>query len=416
MNRPPSNPQCLLIGCVFSVLASCILIAVCSLGIALGLSLNDSDGEASKPERVDDPDLAVTTPLSNPEIPVALQATPQPIQPAISQSGQLRVHFIDVDQGDSIFIQTPDGATALIDGGYDNGMALAYLQQQGITRIDVMIATHPHADHIGGLIQVMQAIPVGEVWTNGAIHSTSTFENFIDTIAEKKIPYYEAATGTTIRVGSLELETLHSEPNADDLNDSSLVLHLTYGTVSFLFAGDAEYAAEMDMLRTVPEQLHAQILKVGHHGSYTSSSPEFLAAVRPEIAVYSAGRNNTYGHPHQETITNLSDAGATIYGTDVHGTVIVITDGSTYQVYPSTNVPPIGGVKALPVETATMPTFPVITPASTLKYDPNGPDLDCGNFATHDEAQAFFIAAGGPKQDPHGLDRDGDGLACESLP
>lgn len=275
MNRPSSNPQCLVIGCVFSVLASCILIAVCSLGIVLGLSLNDSDGEASKTERVDDPDLAVTIPLSNPEIPVALQATPQPIQPAISQSGHLRVHFIDVDQGDSILIIAPDGATALIDGGYDNGMALAYLQQQDITHIDVMIATHPHADHIGGLVQVMQAMPVGEVWTNGAIHTTGIFESFIDTIADQQIPYYEAEVGSTIQVGDLELEALYSKPNAADLNDTSLVLHLTYGTVSILFTGDAEYAAEMEMLQTVADQLPAQILKVGHHGSYTSSSPAF---------------------------------------------------------------------------------------------------------------------------------------------
>ncbi len=181
----------------------------------------------------------------------------------------------------------------------------------------------------------------------------------------------------------------------------------------------------MDMLRTVPEQLHAQILKVGHHGSYTSSSPEFLAAVRPEIAVYSAGRNNTYGHPHQETITNLKNAGATIYGTDIHGTVVVMTDGSTYQVHPSTSVPAIEGTKTLPVETGTtlvatqMATSPVssaITPTGTFRYDPNGPDRDCGNFDTHAEAQAFFIAAGGPERDPHRLDGDNDGIACESLP
>lgn len=142
--------------------------------------------------------------------------------------------------------------------------------------------------------------------------------------------------------------------------------------------------------------------------------------VQPEVAIYSAGRNNDYGHPHQETITHLLNAGATIYGTDVHGTVVVETDGSRYLVYPALDTPALAGGNPQPAVTipATgLPQPPVVgLPSATLRYDPNGPDRDCGNFTTHAEAQAFFVAAGGPARDPHRLDGDNDGIACESLP
>lgn len=402
------------IACIGSLLIICAAVIALPLGILLGLSLAPAAQESSA-ANPNTPTVIVNFSPENTPVPVALELTP--FQAGSPANGELLVHFIDVDQGDSIFIQSPDGATALIDGGYDNGLALAYLQQQGITRIDVMIASHPHADHIGGLIQVMQTMPVGEIWTSGASHTTGIFETFLDTIIEKQIPYYEATRGTTIRVGSLEFITLYGQPNADELNNTSLVLRLTYGTTSFLFTGDAEYAAEMDTLANVRDQLQAQILKVGHHGSYTSSSPEFLAAVQPEIAIYSAGRGNTYGHPHEETITHLTTVGATIYGTDVHGTVVVASDGSRYQIRFTIDAPPVGGSPAVPITLipATVPNA-VVTPIGTSGYDPNGPDRDCGSFETHAEAQAFFIAAGGPSRDLHRLDGDNDGIACESLP
>jgi competence protein ComEC len=176
-----------------------------------------------------------------------------------------------------------------------------------------------------------------------------------------------------------------------------------YGGVSFLFTGDAEWPAEEAILATIRDKLPSTILKVGHHASHTSSSSDFLAAVRSEIAVYSAGSDNTYGHPHPATITNLQAVGATIYGTDVNGTVFVTTDGIDSQVIPSRD--PQG-----------QPGGPTATLDTSLGYDPNGPDRDYGAFETHAEAQAFFIAAGGPARDPHRLDGDNDGIACESLP
>lgn len=327
----------------------------------------------------------------------------------------LRVHFIDVDQGDGILIQTPDGAVALIDGGYDNGLALAYLQQQGIEHVDAVIASHPHADHIGGLIEVMQALPVSAVWTSGASHTTSYYERFLDTIIERQIPYYEVVRGGSILLDDLHLDVLHSERSATNLNDTSLVLHLQYGEVSFLFTGDAEVPAEHQMLRTVPEHLAATVLKVGHHGSRSSSSSAFLAAVQPQIAVYSAGRHNSYGHPHSGPLANLAAVGATVYGTDIHGTVIVETDGVEVQVMTELAEPLPAHPVPVQVMVTALPTG-MTDEEPVLRYDPFGPDRDCRHFDTHAEAQAFFLAAGGPARDPHRLDGDSDGIACESLP
>lgn len=270
----------------------------------------------------------------------AVQPTTSP-QTALSLAdpGTLRVHFIDVGQGDSTLIQVPDGTTALIDGGYDNGLALQYLRTLGITHIDVMIASHPHADHIGGLVEILRAMPVGVVWTSGASHSTGIYEQFLDAIAEAKVPYREAQRGDTIPFGALTFTVLHSERDADNLNDTSLVLHLTYGQISYLFTGDAEDPSEKAMLREESNLLAATILKVGHHGSHTSSSPAFLAAVKPQVVVYSAGRHNSYGHPHASTITNLCRANALIYGTAQHGTVVISTTQDHYTVRTTTQAP-----------------------------------------------------------------------------
>jgi competence protein ComEC len=370
-----------------------------------------------------------------PQKPTAAPARPLPALP----DGQLRVHFIDVGQGDSILVQTPDNHTLLIDGGNRGSGALAYLQAQGITSIDVMVATHPHADHIGGLVDVLRALPVRAVWTSGASHTTGTFEDFLDAIADARVPYHEAKRGDQIAVGELAAVALLSQSSARELNDTSLVLRLQLGQVAFLFTGDAERPSEERLLREQANQLPATVLKVGHHGSATSSSPAFLAAVHPQLAVYSAGRGNSYGHPHDQTIAQLETVGAQIYGTDQLGTIVIATDGSTLQVFPErgevadvalTPIPTPAEPSPAPASPTPAPTSPPAarptlpppparaapTPAPGLRYDPRGPDRDCGDFATHAEAQAFFVAAGGPGRDPHRLDGDHDGVACESLP
>jgi competence protein ComEC len=325
------------------------------------------------------------------------------------------VHFIDVGQGDSILINSAHGTTVLIDGGYDNGLALSYLQAQGVTRLDAVFASHPHADHIGGLVSIMDSIPTASVWTSGALHTTGIFERFLDVIERKQIPYYETRSGEHIEIGDLQFDVLYGRSRASDLNNTSLVLRLVIGELSFLFTGDAEAPVEQELLQTVPaEQLHASVLKVGHHGSYSSSTLSFLQVVQPTIAVYSAGRGNSYGHPHRGTIENLQQVGADIYGTDVHGTIVISTEGLEMSI--QTDLGSIELVDASQAATISVMSTPQSAENSDLHYDVNGSDRDCGSFDTHAEAQAFFEAAGGPHSDRHRLDGDNDGIACESLP
>lgn len=244
----------------------------------------------------------------------------------------LQVHFIDVGQGDAILIVTPDGKTALIDGGEAGSGVLEYLRSQGIERLDLMVATHPHSDHIGGLVDVLHEIPVAEVVTNGQMHTSSTYENFLDAIATAQAVYTEVQRGDQIQLGALTCDVLHpTSGEGDDFNNASVVLRLVYKQVAFLFVGDAEAKAEADILDS-GQPLHATVLKVGHHGSRSSSTPDFLARVQPEVAIYGAGTGNSYRHPHAETLAALEQIGAQVYGTDVNGTIVVTSDGSTYTV------------------------------------------------------------------------------------
>jgi competence protein ComEC len=268
----------------------------------------------------------------------AEQASP-PAPAAAKNVGQLVVTFIDVGQGLSIFVRAPGGKTALIDGGNPGSGALRYLQSQKVSRIDVMIATHPHRDHIGGLTEVLRAMPVGEVWTPGSSTTTRTFERFLDAIAKAKVPFKEARRGDAIALGDLKFEVLHAEKKTAKLNDTSIVARLQHGNVSFLFTGDAEKASENAMLATDKEKLASAILQVGHHGSGTASTAPFVAAVSPKVAVYSAGAGNSFGHPNPKTVARLKKAGAEVYGTDTHGTVVITTDGKGYKVKTSKKAP-----------------------------------------------------------------------------
>jgi competence protein ComEC len=245
-------------------------------------------------------------------------------------NGTLTVHFIDVGQGDAILIQSPDGKNMLIDGGEKNSGVVAYLQSQGVVKLDVVAATHPHSDHIGGLPEVLKAFPVDTVVTNGQEHTTKTYEDFLDAIIAAQAEYVEVMAGDEIGLGMLSLQVLGPVTLTDSLNDGSLVLRLLYGEVAFLFTGDAEAKAE-SMILGAGRPVKANILKVGHHASNTSTTAAFLQAVQPDVAVYSSGVGNRYGHPHAQTIARLS-AVAEVYGTDQHGTVVVTTDGVTYEV------------------------------------------------------------------------------------
>lgn len=244
----------------------------------------------------------------------------------------LTVHFIDVGQGDSILLDLGD-IEVLIDGGGKSQVVASYISDYVDGPLEVMIATHPHADHIGGLITVLNAFEVGEIWLNGDTSTSQTYSQFMSAVNSEGADVFVARSGDTIQAGDLILKVLHPVDLSGSTNDNSIVLSLSYGQIDFLLTGDAERVAEARMLALgiVPD---VEILKVGHHGSRTASSAQFLQLVKPECAIYMAGQGNSYGHPHQETLTALAQVGAEVFGTDTCGTIVVTTDGRLFSVVP----------------------------------------------------------------------------------
>jgi competence protein ComEC len=259
-------------------------------------------------------------------------------QTAAAANGQLVVSFLDIGQGDAELLQLPNGDNVLIDGG-DNGMEerlVGDLRDRGVKSLDMVIMTHPHADHIGALDAVFKAFPVRLVLDSGSRTSTKTYTKLLKLIAEKNIPLKLGRPGMTKQYGAVKLEVLApSEPllkdTKSDLNNNSIVTKWTYGKVSFLMTGDIESEGLARLLKADVD-LRATVLKVPHHGSRYTSGMDFLERVKPEVAVISAGQGNDYGHPHKQALERLKRVGATIYVTKDVGTVTVTTDGRTYQV------------------------------------------------------------------------------------
>ena len=253
-----------------------------------------------------------------------------------AQGHELLIHFLDVGQGDSILIQTPAGANILVDAGdtkAGNQVVTPYLKRLGIKSLDMVVITHPHFDHIGGLIPVLETFPVGQVLADGQIHTSRTYENLLILIDQKGIPFRLARAGNKLEIPGLDefLVLSPQEPLLKGLNNNSVVLALTYGKTRVLLTGDIEAEAELRILEgDLP--IEANILKVAHHGSRTSSTLAFLEAVGPEAAVISAGADNNYGHPHSETLANLKAAGSRVFQTSLVGTIIVVSDGCSYRV------------------------------------------------------------------------------------
>ena len=258
------------------------------------------------------------------------------ITKTVSDLGKpLVVTFIDVGQGDSILIVSPEGLTMLIDGGSGDSGVVTFLRGMKVSRIDIMVATHPHEDHIGGLIQVLEAMSIGRVVTNGQSHTTATYEHFLDAILNSGAEYSEVRRGDTFTLGVMNFLVLNPGISlVDDLNENSIVLQLKYDETTFLFMGDAGFDTENSMIKAgMP--LRANILKVGHHASCSATSWSFLQAVHPSVGIYSAGINNQYGHPCTETIDRLAQTGAMVLGTDVFGSITIIVDQNGYEIFDS---------------------------------------------------------------------------------
>jgi competence protein ComEC len=247
----------------------------------------------------------------------------------------LKVHFITVGQGDSILIQTPEGNTMLIDGGTQSSAAslVSYIKNQGITKINILVATHPHEDHIGGLISILNNFGVDNIIDSGVSHTTQTYKNYLSTIQSKNINFVNWSLGQVFKIGDgIEFKILGPiTKSSSDLNNSSIVIRLTYSNTSFLFAGDAQ-ASEEGQIISSGENLKSDVLKVGHHGSSSSSSIAFMKAVSPAISVISCGAGNSYGHPHSITLKNLTSIGSAIYRTDLTGSIVIRSDGNVVNV------------------------------------------------------------------------------------
>lgn len=246
-------------------------------------------------------------------------------------AGTLAAYFFDVEQGDATLLMGPN-FTILVDAGrHDRSDVVPYLRSAGVENIDLLIGTHPHADHIGQIPEVMAAFPVSEVWMSGDAHTSRTFENALDAVLNTDARYHEPRTGEIAEFGSARVEVLNPSELTGDFHEGCIAVRVRFGDVAFMLTGDAEAANEQQMLRS-GYPLQAQILKLGHHGSRTSSSPEFLQAVRPEVAIISAGVDNSYGHPHQEVVQRVLDLGLQLYSTPQQGTIRLLTDGKRYEI------------------------------------------------------------------------------------
>jgi len=279
---------------------------------------------------------ALPAPTSNPTATASASTSDTaviPNLPAVIEE-ELQVIVFDVGQADCILLKT-NGHAMLIDAGNlgQDNLILGYLASYGITRLDYLVATHPHADHIGAMAAVIRAMEsVGMIVMPDATSTTRTFENLLDAIEEKDVPITIASPGSLFELGETQIQILAPIGSGyADLNDFSVVLRVEFGNVVFLFTGDAETKSENEQLASGVE-LSADVLKVGHHGSRTSSIQSFLQAVTPRYAVISCGAGNTYGHPHSEALARLTEIGAEIYRTDENGTVIFTTDGNTITV------------------------------------------------------------------------------------
>ena len=265
--------------------------------------------------------------------PNTLTPTPEIVQAnqEIQDGEKLQIWFLDVGQADSILIQNGD-ANMLIDAGNneDGKKLVSYFQSLGIETFQYVIGTHAHEDHIGGMDDIIDNFDIDTFYMPDAITTTATFESVLDSLEAKNIAFQTPSIDSIFKLGNATIDVLYVGTDDSDLNNTSIVLKLTYGNTSILFMGDAEKEVETIIEK---KDISADVLKVGHHGSNTSSSKTFLEKVNPSYAIISVGTGNSYGHPSNTTIQNLENQNIQIYRTDENGTIIMTSDGTniTFQ-------------------------------------------------------------------------------------
>jgi len=243
-------------------------------------------------------------------------------------SGQLKIHYIDVGQADSILIQQGSSSMLIDAGNNDDAQTVKkYISDQGISKLDYVIGTHPHEDHIGGLDYVINSFQIGKIYMPKVTSNTKTFEDVITAIKNKGMQITTPVPGDSFKLGDATCTILAPNSSSyDDLNNYSIVIKIKFGENTFLFDGDAGAVSEMEMVNKGFD-VKADVLKIGHHGSKTATCANFLSAVSPKYAVISVGTGNTYGHPAQSTMDRLKASGIQVYRTDENGTIIATSNG-----------------------------------------------------------------------------------------
>ena len=269
----------------------------------------------------------------------------KPLAEEAAPGGNLRIYAMDVGQGDGLLVISPQGKSVLIDAGPTEAgdEVIAALRKHGVKQLDLVVATHPHADHIGGMKKVFDTFRVKKFLDSGQTYGSATYEKLLREIQENKVGYVKAQRGQTIELDpGIKFEVLN--PGKQFLtevrsggsleNANSVVLRLSYGDFAMLFTGDAEFETEAQMMES-GVNLKAQVLKIGHHGSRHATSGKFLETVNPQIAVISDGANNDYGHPSQFTLDRLKKANIKTFRTDLNGEIEIFSDGKTFDARPA---------------------------------------------------------------------------------
>lgn len=340
---------------------------------------------------------------------LAISFLPAHFAGAAPVSKELKVHFLDVGQGDSILIQAPNGKNMLVDGGSKGtgSKVVSFLKAKGVKKIDYVVATHPDEDHIGGLIAVLNAFPVTNFIDSGKAHSSQTYYSMLKLIDKKNIKFTIPKVGGKIALDpSLLIQVLHVNSKAAENNDASIVLKVSFNKVSFMLMGDANTAIE-DKIKA-KYNVSATVLKNGHHGSNTSSSAAFINKVKPKTAILSYGKKNSYGHPNSAVDKRLQSVGAKVYKTPLDCDITVSTNGVKHSVAAACK----NGKKVTTTVAKPKPApKPVAKPKPVVKPKPKPAAV----FKNCTELRKVYPKGVSKKHPAYQskMDRDKDGWACE---